>query len=427
MNKFIKSTLILLFGGIITKIFSFIIRIYFTRVVGTDGIGIYSLVMPSFSLLVTITTLGFPLAISNIVAKGEKRGKTVVFSAIPIAMILNLFLILIMVFASKYISIYLLHNESTYYPLLALSFVLPFISVASILRGYFFGKQQMFPHAISNVIEQIFKLSIVLLVLPRIMHYGVVVTVTGYILISILSETMSIIIFLIFLPKKFNFSSKDLVPDFGTVKDVLTIGLPCTSSRLIGNIGYFFEPIILTNIMLKMGFSSSYITNQYGIYNTYVLGLLLVPTYLQMAIGTALLPEMSKNYQNKVKVFKIFKKVTLFSVLFGICANTFLYFFCDEILWIVFRTTEGANYIKFMCFFFIIYYFEAPINSTLQALSENNYMMKTTFWSTVVRLIVLALLSFLKFSMYALIISEIVNIIFVVIFNYKRLCKKLKN
>ena len=95
MNKFIKSTLILLFGGIITKIFSFIIRIYFTRVVGTDGIGIYSLVMPSFSLLVTITTLGFPLAISNIVAKGEKRGKTVVFSAIPIAMILNLFLILI--------------------------------------------------------------------------------------------------------------------------------------------------------------------------------------------------------------------------------------------------------------------------------------------------------------------------------------------
>lgn len=137
MNKFIKSTLILLFGGIITKIFSFIIRIYFTRVVGTDGIGIYSLVMPSFSLLVTITTLGFPLAISNIVAKGEKRGKTVVFSAIPIAMILNLFLILIMVFTSKYISIYLLHNESTYYPLLALSFVLPFISVASILRGYF--------------------------------------------------------------------------------------------------------------------------------------------------------------------------------------------------------------------------------------------------------------------------------------------------
>ena len=73
------------------------------------------------------------------------------------------------------------------------------------------------------------------------MRYGVVVTVTGYILISILSETMSIIIFLIFLPKRFNFNSKDLVPDFGTVKDVLTIGLPCTSSRLIGNIGYLHK------------------------------------------------------------------------------------------------------------------------------------------------------------------------------------------
>ena len=67
MSKFIKSTLILVIGGIITKLFSFVIRIYFTRVIGTEGIGIYSLVMPTYSLLITITSLGFP----NIVLRSK--------------------------------------------------------------------------------------------------------------------------------------------------------------------------------------------------------------------------------------------------------------------------------------------------------------------------------------------------------------------
>lgn len=73
-NKFIKSTIILIIGGIITKLLAFIIKIYFTRTI-KDGINIYSLIMPTYSLLITITQLGFPIAISNIVAKGEKEEK----------------------------------------------------------------------------------------------------------------------------------------------------------------------------------------------------------------------------------------------------------------------------------------------------------------------------------------------------------------
>lgn len=116
MSKFIKSTLILVIGGIITKLFSFVIRIYFTRVIGTEGIGIYSLVMPTYSLLITITSLGFPIAISALVSRGNIRGKKIVFSTLPVSLILNFLLVIFVIFASKFISINLLHNEDTYYP-----------------------------------------------------------------------------------------------------------------------------------------------------------------------------------------------------------------------------------------------------------------------------------------------------------------------
>ena len=424
-NKFIKSTLILLIGGIITKLLSFIIRIYFTRNIGS-GIEIYSLIMPTYSLLITITQLGFPLAISSIIAKGEKTGKNIASSIIPISILLNIFLILIVVLSANFLSNNLLHNKEAYYPLLACSLVLPFISIASIIRGYFFGKQQMMPHTISNIIEQLFKLFIVIIVLPKLIKHGIIFAVTGYILISIISETISIIVFLIYLPKGFSIKKEDLKPDIGTIKDVLKIGIPSVSSRIIGNIGYFFEPIILTNLLLLNGFSNEYIISNYAIYNAYVIGLLVVPTYLLGAVATALLPELSKNINNIKKVKRIFYKVLTFSLIFGIGANIFLFFFSDEILSIVFNTTSGYTYIKFLCPFFILYYLEAPLSIVLTAFNKTKIVMRTTTIGIVFKLITLSILCFCNIGIYALIISEIVDILIVVLLNYKETKKIVK-
>ena len=424
-NKFIKSTLILLIGGIVTKLLSFVIRIYFTRNIGS-GIEIYSLIMPTYSLLITITQLGFPLAISSIIAKGEKTGKNIASSIIPISIILNIFLILIVVLSANFLSNNLLHNKETYYPLIACSLVLPFISIASIIRGYFFGKQQMMPHTISNIIEQLFKLFIVIIILPKLIKHGIIFAVTGYILISIISETISIIVFLLYLPKGFTIKKEDLKPDIGTIKDVLKISIPSVSSRIIGNIGYFFEPIILTNLLLLNGFSNEYIISNYAIYNTYVIGLLVVPTYLLGAVATALLPELSKNINNIKKVKRIFYKVLTFSFVFGIGTNIFLFFFSDEILSIIFNTTSGYTYIKFLCPFFILYYLEAPLSIVLTAFNKTKIVMRTTTIGIVFKLITLSILCFCNIGIYALIISEIVDILIVVLLNYKETKKLLK-
>ena len=423
-NKFIKSTIILLIGGILTKIFSFIIRIYFTRIIG-EGINIYSLIMPTYSLLITITQLGFPIAISNIIAKGQKRGKNIMASIIPISIVLNLLLILIVLFSAKYLANDLLHEKDAFYPLIACGFVMPFISLSSIIRGYFFGKQQMMPHSISNVIEQLFKLFIVIIILPHLIKYGTLISVCGYILISILSETISIIVFLLYLPKGWSIKKEDLKPDFGTIKDVLAISIPSTGSRIIGNIGYFLEPIILTTFMLKNGYNNDYIIREYAIYNTYVIGILVVPTFLLGAIATSLLPEISKNINNKDKVKKLFKKVMFFSCILGLIANIIIYLTCPYILNILFKTTNGINYIKFLSFFFIIFYFEAPLASILQAYNEAKFIMRTTTIGIIIKLLFIIVLSYIHIGIYNLIIAEIINILIVTIINYLKVKKIL--
>ena len=424
-NKFIKSTLILIIGALFTKILGFIIKIIFTRTVTTDAINLYSIILPTYCLLITIAQLSFPLAISNLIAENKKSSKKILFSIIPISLLINIIIIIIIFLVAPIISNNLLNNKETYYPIISIAFILPFISLSSIIRGYFFGKQKMFPHTLSNIIEQLLRLLLIILVIPKILKYGTIFTVSIYILLNILSEIISIIVFLIFAPKNFVINKKDLVPDIKIVKDILGIAIPTTSSRIIGNIGYFFEPIILTLTLTKIGYSNQYVLNEYGIYNAYVLPLLTIPSFFILALNTSLIPEISKYRNNKNMVKKRLKQSIIFTFILGLVSNTIVYIFTGELLKIVFNTDKGIDYIRFLAPFFTFLYLEGPLSSTLQALNYAKYTMKVTIITTIIKIITLFIFSLMHIGLYGLIISEIINIFLVIYFNSTKLKKIL--
>lgn len=424
-NKFVKSTIILMIGSLFTKLLGFIIKIIFTRTVSQNEINLYSIIMPTYSLLITLASLGLPLAISNLIAQNKVNSKKVLFSIIPASLLINLFLIIIIFLTAPYISNTLLKNPDTYYPIISIAFILPFISLSSIIRGYFFGKQRMLPHTVSNIIEQIFRLIIIVIFLPKILKYGTIVTVSVYILFNILSEIISIIIFLFFAPKDFSIRLNDLKPDIKVIRDIMSIAIPTTSSRIIGNIGYFFEPIVLTATLTLVGYDNNYILTEYGIYNAYVLSLLTIPSFFVLALNTSLIPEISKYKDNKKHVKKRLKQSLIISFLIGLISNTLVYIFTDELLLIVFKTTSGSEYIKFLCPFFVFLYLEGPLASTLQALNYAKYTMTVTIVTTIIKLLTLFLFSLLHIGLYGLLISEIINIYLIIYLNAKKIKKIL--
>ena len=74
-NKFIISTIILIIGGLITKVLGMVIKIFLTRTIGTDGISLYMLVLPTFNLFITLCNLGVPTAITKLVSEKKKNSK----------------------------------------------------------------------------------------------------------------------------------------------------------------------------------------------------------------------------------------------------------------------------------------------------------------------------------------------------------------
>lgn len=423
-NKFIKSTIILIIGGLITKLLGFVIKIVYTRMIGEDGISLFMLVTPAYSLFITIAQLGLPIAISKLVAE-NKNSKKIIFSIIPLMLILNFILIVIIFSCSSFIANDLLKEPNSKLLLMAMALVLPFISLSSIIRGYFFGKQKMFPHTLSNIIEQIVKLGLIFLIIPILMKKGIVIAVSGLILLNIISEIVSIIVFLFFLPKNFCIKKKDIKPDINSCKEVLKISIPSVSARFIGNIGFFFEPIILTNILISIGYSSKYIVREYGIYNAYSIPLLLLPSFFIAALASALVPEISKFYQqrNLKMVKRRFNQALGISFIIGLVFNIILYIYADDLLKIIYNTTSGTQYIKFLAPFFLLFYLESPMISMLQALNKATVSMKITLYGVILKLLAITVLSFLHIGIYGLVASEIINIIFVVILNYKEIRK----
>lgn len=423
-NKFIKSTLILIIGGMFTKILGFIIKIAYTRIISQEGMALYMLIMPTYSLFVTIAQLGLPIAISKLVAE-NKSSKKIIFSCIPLMLILNFIVIAIIFICAPFIAGTLLKAPEITPLLYASALVLPFISLSSIIRGYFFGKQKMFPHTLSNIIEQIVKLGLIFLIIPYLMTKSLILAISGLILLNILSEIVSIIVFLFFLPKNFCIKKKEIKPDLGTIKDVLRISIPSVSSRFIGNIGFFFEPIILSNVLLYCGYSNAFIVKEYGIYNAYSLPMLMLPSFFIMALSSSLVPEISKYYsqRNMKMVRRRFRQSLIISFIIGLVFNIVLYIFPEELLHIVYHTTSGAEYIRFLAPFFLLFYLEGPMISMLQSLNKAKTTMKITLYGVIIKLLTIFLLSLCHIGIYGLVVSEIINIIFVVALNYKEIKK----
>lgn len=428
-EKFIKNSIILIIGGALTKIFGILIRMVMARVATIESISLYMLVLPTFSLMMAISQLGFSKGVSKLVSERRYKSKKILFSILPLSILINISLTLFLIISSRFIANNLLHNENAYLPILAISLVLPFDSLSSMLRGFFFGKEKMTPHVLSHMMEQIVRLILMLLVIPLFTHKGTVYQTTALIIINVFSEIAASIILIFFLPKKFTIKKIDLKPDLYYLKNVLSIAIPTTTTRIIGTIGYFFEPIILTFTLIKCGYTTSFISTEYGVITAFVMPILLLPSFFTNSISSAMFPIISREYYkgNKLYIKKKLWQAIYFSLIIAIVSIIFINLFPSTLLYFFYKTNRGVNYLRFLSPIFILFSLEAPLSSFLEATNHAKDSMIDNLIGIIIKTIFLFVLSFLKIGLYGLLISMIINILIVTIRHIIKIKKVLKS
>ncbi|MBP2635743.1 MAG: polysaccharide biosynthesis protein [Firmicutes bacterium] len=181
-NRLLQGTLVLTVAGIVVKVIGSLNWIILSRVLGGEGIGLYQMAFPIYLLALSLSTAGIPVAISIITAEKvafqDYRGANRVFYlSLAMLSVTGIVLSMLVYFGAGWLIEYrIIRDPRAYYSLLALAPAIFLVTLLSSFRGYLQGWQNMTPTAVSQIVEQLFRVGAMLvfaiLLLPQGIEYA---------------------------------------------------------------------------------------------------------------------------------------------------------------------------------------------------------------------------------------------------------------
>ena len=291
-NNLMSGMLVLAVGSVLAKLFSAIYRIALTRVLGGEGIGLYQLIFPLYSLCVVLATAGLPMAISKVIAKHKNAERAVVKKCVFMISVVSIVLTLILILSSRGLAV-MQGAQEIYICYIILAPSIIFVAIASVLRGYFQGVQNFNPSAISNIVEQFVKLVLGLILSIYLVRWGLIASIVGAVVGILVSEIVSVLVLWLTYRRQ-NKSSEHI--DIN-VKEIVVDILPITLTNIILPIATFVDSLLVVNL-LEVSFNHSMAVFLYGLESGAVSSLVGLPTIFSFAIASVLLPNIAKNGSN---------------------------------------------------------------------------------------------------------------------------------
>lgn len=306
----IKGAVILSVAGVICRLLGLLFRIPLSNIVGNYGIGLYQLVFPLYSLLLIVSSAGIPVAISKMIARvRDERLQTkqifvnALMSLIVIGTVITtLFLILARSIASW-------QGKPEIWPLyLAIAPAVWFVCVISAFRGYFQGLNNMVPTAVSQIVEQVVKVGVGLVLAFWLVRFSVLWAVFGAILAVAVSEFVAAVMLLVVYLVRKHLVEKQQAPEqnqalpnmwrllsWQVIRRIFVISAPIMVMSLTFPLVQLFDSFYIVNALKSQGVEQA--TEMYGIATGAVHTLINVPSVVGIAIATVMLPMVSRAFK----------------------------------------------------------------------------------------------------------------------------------
>lgn len=296
MNKYLKGLLTLASANLIAKVIGAVYRIPLTNILGAEGIGVYQMAFPIYSLLLIFASGGLPLALSKIIAEQRALGKTdktfYYFKKTLIITIMMGIVFSVLLFTLSSFLANIQGSSDVTLSYLALGVAVIFASSICAFRGFFQGYQDMRPSSVSLVIEQLVKLIAGLILarifIPRGLSWGVFGATIGVAVGEIFAFAYLLFTFLT-KRKKYNFKVYENKNDDNIL---LKLAIPITLGALISPLSSAFDSLFVVRF-LSTYLSPANSTALFGLQTGMINPLINFPIIIISSICVSLLPEIS--------------------------------------------------------------------------------------------------------------------------------------
>lgn len=292
MKSLFKTVALITFFSALTRVAGFLFRIYLSRAIGAESLGLYQVAFSIFMVLLTIVSSGLPLIISRMSAgfRAKKEGKkesSLVSVALIFSVVISVILCLIILLFKNLFS-GLFTDARCIEILIVLLPSLVFSAVYSVFRGALWGQNNYFALCITELFEQVFRIFVCVLVIGSTLSAIENATSVAWSLtIACLASMLFVVILFFFYGGKMSKPTKQIF------KPLLRQSTPITGIRVAGS---FIQPLMALIIPARLsaiGYTASQAMSIYGIAVGMTVPLLFVPTTLIGSLSTALIPDMS--------------------------------------------------------------------------------------------------------------------------------------
>ena len=391
-NAVIKGTLILTAASILSRVIGFFYRIFLTRYIGSEGMGLFQLVTPVIGIVFAICSAGIQNGISKYSAS-KKENSTWLFSGLLISVPLATLISFVIYTNSEYIATRFLLNKNCCELLKMLSLSLPFASFHNCINGFYFSHKKTAVPAASQLLEQIVRVFTVFAYASYCKSINQQITVICALYGNLAGEISSSVFcaMMLIIGKKVNFSTKEILP---CSKTLIKFSIPLTVNRLLMHLLQSGESILIPAQLILYGHSNSEALSIYGILNGMALPLIMFPTAITNSLAVMLLPEVSaaQAKDNKNAIINTLNKTITLCTVMGFLSSIFFLLIGGKIGSFLFNEPNVHTFILILAWLCPFLYLSTTLGSILNGLGETTATCFHSIFCVMLRIAFLVIL-----------------------------------
>lgn len=321
-NSFINGALIATIGIVITKFLGIIYVIPFYAIIGEANIALYGYAYTIYNLFLSLSTVGIPPAMSKLISeyntlgyyntkeRAYKLGKRLL-------MVMGIILFIVMFVGAPFIAHQIMGNntggnskESITFVIRVISTAILIVPILSVTKGYLQGHKFMTPSSVSQVIEQVVRIAVILIgsyLCMRVFNVGV----TNAIGVAVFGATVGAIVALSYLLIKMKKNKKDIIKvtkdeeirkeekkisNKTIIKKLLIYSVPFISFGLALSVYDYIDMTTIIGTLTDLGFKTKDAESVLGVINTTGNKLNSVVLAISTGLMTSLVPNITASF-----------------------------------------------------------------------------------------------------------------------------------
>lgn len=338
-SSLIKGTLILTLAGTLSRFIGFFYKIFLSRTIGAEALGIYQLIFPLFAFCLALSCGGLQTAISRYAAssKTDRIARSYLTIGTTLSLVLSFCCAVFLFRYADFLSLHLL-GEARCEPLLRIMAVaIPFACIHACISGYYYGRKKAGIPSASQLVEQLIRVLGVWLVCSILteqqQEFTAAIAVWGLVFGEIASALFSLTALsakknTVFQKSAFQKTTNTAFYDLkARTSNLCSMAIPLTINRISLSLAQSLENILIPLSLRSFGYSSEDALSVYGILTGMVFSTIMFPAVLSNSLSAMLLPEIAKAQAEKKEqqIAHLIRKTIESSLVLGfLCTLLFL-------------------------------------------------------------------------------------------------------